>query len=222
MHPHIIEFAREKTEIARRLNSGECGCGYYEAASVISNVLSGISAVLWPRVDGIDRKRFVELLVNYTDPGLRASYISIPLLERQLIQSGNDNNKEIGGTLAKYEIVTGEDVDTPESRVPSLFPTLERKRIREFSYSNLLYKEVRCGVVHKYSLGKSSSSFPLTSRETFVSYVSMDTDDYKGRRIHFHFDWMANLVLSAAKCVSIVETEFPLPEPSSWWVEGKQ
>lgn len=229
MHQHIMEFARNKVEIARRLNAGECDCDYYEASSILSGLISAISALMWPRQDGIDRMRFVELLVNSMDHELRGTHISIPLLSKGLLQSKTRNEQDWGDMLrVKFlpplddQIVTGDEVDMPECDVLSVCPELAKRRIRDFSYSNLLYREVRCGIVHNYCLGNSTLPFSLTSREADISYVNMNIDGHRDRRIHFHFDWIAKLVLSVANSAAETEVEFPLPEPSSWWVEGKR
>src|SRR5438874_11300841 len=82
-------YVKHKLDMAGRLGSGECGGEYSDACVLISALLSGIAADLFPGT-GMDRRRFVETWVRYARPDLGASNISVPLLARRLRRKGED------------------------------------------------------------------------------------------------------------------------------------
>src|SRR5215211_6782357 len=84
----IILGVRERVAVAKRLNEGECGGFYGDAILILSAILSGLAADLWPG-KGKDRKRFVELWATHARPDLNPNLISVPLL-REDIQKSRD------------------------------------------------------------------------------------------------------------------------------------
>lgn len=66
---------QERIELAKRLNEGECGGYYGDAMLILSAVLSGLAADLWPG-KGKDRRRFAEAWATLSSPELNAGAIS--------------------------------------------------------------------------------------------------------------------------------------------------
>ena len=193
---------------------------------IVAAVLSGLAADLWPG-DGIDRKRFVELWVQYGQNIPSATFVSLPLLTQWLDGEGRQgearrveaSRPEMFGPGYSTRVVTGTEVDMPEDQVLSVCPTLNRAEVRPFAYPTVFYKEVRCGLMHEYRFGSRASDWAMTMRTSEVSYFNMaDGLDGTRRLIHFDLPWLTDLVLSIARAVEPDTKKAPLSLPGSWWL----
>lgn len=63
------EFVEGKLALAESLAAGNSGGGAEDAMLVVSALLSATAAVLWPKRDRTDRKRFVELGIQTSSFG---------------------------------------------------------------------------------------------------------------------------------------------------------
>lgn len=223
----ISEFILKKAAVAKSLNEGECGGTYAEAAIIFSSIISGIASEAWPGRN-IDQFRFVETCVKFTSANAPINKISIPLLIEDLYTKGDMNavkviKKRFQKAFSQFPgtdalVITGEDVDLSEDEALAEITT-DRKLLRESSYANLFYKEVRCAYAHEYQLGKRASYPSMTRRSADVSYINrLDADT--NRLIHFSFNWMENLVLSIVNYFKENPQDFPLSKPSQWWLES--
>lgn len=218
----LQQFVEHKISVAEALNRGECGGSYFDATILICSVLSGIAALLWPG-KRIDHKRFVELLVAYCDDQLQTKYISTALLVQSFESASEQKKIEAANRIrGKYLppwdrlVITGDDADGPEDDLLPECPGISRKEIREFSYPNLLYLEVRNSLVHEYRLGKSVSSWPMADRVANVSYVNAS-----GKRlIYFYFPWLIQLCRTIANSVENQVCNSPTARPQNWWLDG--
>src|SRR5215204_1868901 len=97
----VIAYAMQKVALAKHLNEGECGGYYGDGILILSALLSGLAADLWPG-KGKDRNRFVEIWARYADPKLKPNRISVPRLlaalgeeeEHELKQKVRNTNPE--------------------------------------------------------------------------------------------------------------------------------
>lgn len=232
MEPLTLEgFAEHRIGIALRLGRGEAGAGYLEGFILLSALISGLAATAWPG-RGIDQKRFVELLVRFSDPGLRVTRVSVPLLLRDLKRRSDATAAYEGlvrsrpghfGDPNDVVVLTGDDVDqSPEvACANSGLPLLE---VRAYSYATILYRQARNSALHEYILHEDVTSHPMTFRPTPISYsnlidkiVPADEDWGIRRLIHFDLEWIAALARSAAKHVVV---DSPHAKPATWWLEG--
>lgn len=224
----VMSFIEARVAVAMALDEGQCGGSYIDACILISSIVSGIAAKLWPG-KGIDYKRFVELWVQYTDPDLAPTMISIPLLSRDLREKGNfdaANKIEAArpgmfGAGGACRVVTGIDVDFSEAEVQSICPQISLRDIRTYSYPAIFYREVRSSLVHEYNIGPSAHALPMTNRDTNVSYVNQLDSTVPSRlprrRIHYHMPWLALVVRSLAE-KSINHFDQTISKPASWWL----
>lgn len=223
-----MSFIEARVAVAMALDEGQCGGSYVDACILISSVISGIAAMLWPGRN-IDYKRFVELWVQYADPILEPNMISIPLLCGYLREKGNFDTANrleaerpgmfgIGGAC---RVVTGSDVDFSEADVQNICPQLSLYDIRTYSYPAIFYREVRSSLVHEYNIGPRAHALPMTSRETNVSYVNQLDSSVLSRlprrRIHYHMPWLAQVVRSLAE-KSTKHFGQTIPNPANWWL----
>lgn len=72
-----LDFVERKIGTAVMLDDGQCNGSYSDACVLLSSLISGIAAELWPG-DGIDRARFIELWIRYADPTLRRITLAYP------------------------------------------------------------------------------------------------------------------------------------------------
>jgi hypothetical protein len=215
-------WAEKKTNIALRLNGGECSGSYGEAVIILCTVLSAFAAEVWPG-ERKDRARFVELLKEFAPLKYKVTRISIPLLIAYLKDNQRTKESEvIRDSFLKGDpslVLTGDDIDRSETEIMMLCNTLEIKDLRYHSYANLLYTEVRSGYAHEYKTGKLTDPWPMTKKESFISYVNWACKP--DRHIHFHVSGIAKLVLSIAEAIDTIGTTLPRNDPQNWWIYGK-
>jgi|GEM_PF-3007902 len=217
-------FAKRIISVAEQLDAGACGGSYAEACILVSALVSGISADLWPGT-GNDQRRFTETWVRYADPALHSTLVSLPLLYAELLQRGQRSEADLLARISSVplgkdaRIVTRDDVDRDEPTVVGACTSLSFKDVRRFSYPSIFYRLFRSGLVHEYQLSGRATSSPMTTRPAHVSY-SNHIDRPSGRRIHFHFSWLAALAESIATNASSDVSQRPLPSPTRWWTDG--
>jgi hypothetical protein len=222
------DWVLEKCEIAAALSRGEAGGTYPESAILVCAALSALSAEVWPG-RGIDRKRFIELLVRLAPSTTTTSTrISVPLLVRHLFAAGDDSNaavlKKSLLDFSPTRIVVGPEVDRGEAELLAACPSLDLKTIRLHSYACLLYEEVRSSYAHEYRPGSRADSWAMTKYEgQAVSYVNRLLErgaSETGRFIHFHIEWLRLMAVELASTVDALAPTIPRSLPVDWWIEG--
>jgi hypothetical protein len=219
-------WVEDKRAIAERISRGEAGGGYPEAVILICAALSALSAELWPG-RGIDKSRFVELLVRLGPHSAYCKTISVPLLVQFLADSKRTTE---AGTLGRElgfphfsRVLTGPEIDASEDEILRSCPSLEIKDLRRCSYASVLYQEIRSSYAHEYQPGENAESWPMTMKpDQRVSYINrlVDAEKLKVQRlIHFHVEWLGELATGLAASVD-AEEAVPRPLPVQWWSEG--
>jgi hypothetical protein len=216
------EWIQKKNEIALNLADGQCGGSYGEAAIILCAALSALAADVWPG-RGIDRVRFSQLLKDFAPNYLNVTRVSIPLLTGYLRTNGrNVESDAIQKVFLAYDpsrILTGDDVDKSETELLAVCPTLSLQELREHSYANLLYGEIRSGYAHEYRPGQRADSWPMTQRkDATISYLNWVDDP--DRHIHFHVRWISDLALAVGQAVDAAASSLPRNAPQQWWVHG--
>jgi len=184
--------------------------------------LSALAAEVWPGMN-IDRRRFVQFLKRFAAPGLNATSISVPILAASLRRRRKRGPlKRLRQAYLNYnpsQVLTGRDVDGSEREIFLVCPSLKRKEVRECSYANLLYRELRSGYVHEYRPRGKTVSWPMTrDRDSHVSYFNWINDP--DRYIHFHVTWLSALTTTSARAVDEISHRLPLRKPRRWWIDG--
>lgn len=216
------EWASKKQKLALELSRGACGGSYGEAVLILCAALSALAAEVWPGVN-IDRRRFVQFLKQFAAPELSATLISVPILAASL------RSKQKRGPLERLkqayldydpsQVLTGQEVDRSEEEILSVCPSLGLKEVRDCSYANLLYRELRSGYVHEYRPTGKTVSWPMTQdKKAHVSYFNWIHDP--DRHIHFHVGWLSALTTTSARAVDDISHRLPLRKPRRWWIDG--
>ena len=216
------KWATEKCAIALDLARGKCGGSYGEAVLILCTALSAMAAEAWPG-PGIDRKRMVQLLRRFAPDNLRSTLISVPILVWALRKKRKRGSAaRVRKAFLNYQpslLVTGDNVDRTERQIIQVAPRLKPRELREFSYANILYRELRSPYVHEFRPGKRVTSWSMIGAEdAHVSYVNWVHDP--DRHIHFHVDWLAELVKGTAIAMDEVGGKMPLRKPRRWWIGG--
>ena len=217
-----LAWMNGKTSLARHLADGECGGAYAEAVIILVAAISAIAADSWPGA-GIDRKRFVQLLIDSGDPRFQASRISVPLLLGNCRDSGQAVEEHtLRSRFMDYpssQVLSGSHVDQNELTILTVCPALSRPNVRRFSYANLFYTEVRSTLVHEYRFGRKADPVTMLEDEApdAVSYGNWWGE--KDRHIHFPIEWVCGVASSVAGNVDMNASNTPLPAPSKWWLE---
>ena len=219
----FTNWVKKKIKIASKLNDGELGGGHAESMIILSTVISALSSMVWPG-ENIDRKRFIELLKKFTNTTPETTRISIPLFVNELRNTSRNKEADIfQNEFMNYghtRVLNCDEVDKTEDEIIMICSNLNSQEIRKFSYANILYQEVRCNYIHEYYSGKRADPFPMTRKNNAcVSYINWVNDPY--RHIHFHFDWIKEIILTVANALDNFEETLPLKYPESWWIEGK-
>lgn len=219
MSNYYLQSVTKKLGIAKKLNNGELGASYYEALLIISGVLSATSRILWPG-ENFDKKKFVELLIKYNHTENDFSTVSIPILNESKFLTKEQDEILLKDYNQKSfsQVFIGSEIDLPENAIVSLCPDINLKKLREYSYGSLFYKYVRSSIVHEYSLSEFASSYPMTTRSDFVSYIN--NIEYPFRRICYHFENLFEVVNNIALEVSLIIENTPIKEPANWWLDG--
>ena len=225
-----LKFVERKIETAIMLDEGKCNGSYSDACILLSALISGIAAELWPGDDRIDRRRFIELWTRYCGVELQANRISIPLFRRYLLKN---NRTEAAAVLEQQRpeilglscrLLCGTDVDMSEPDLLKLPINLKRAEVRRYSYPAIFYRHVRSNLVHEYKVSDDAADHFATRRDADVSYLNMlDVDglDRSRRLIHFHVGWLAKAVRSIATNVAtLVDNYTTLPRPAKWWIDA--
>ncbi|MDD5529517.1 MAG: hypothetical protein PHX21_05745 [bacterium] len=231
-----LDWIVSKIKIAEQLNSGECNGGYPEGIIILCSIINAISSNLWPNSEEhkqVDKKRFIELLVKYSDATLNANFISLRILYQDKIDNGDFDSADL---LLNYfpllnsneyfsRILAGQDIDKADTDIKAILPSLLLKDIRKYSYACLFYTQVRCGYFHEYNLNGLADDYPMSTREVPVSYTNqlVTKSGKKIHRIYFSFDWVKQIIISVLEKKTIIDTldkNKTLPYPDKWWIEG--
>lgn len=222
------KYVDHKLQLARRLGNGDCGGTYSDACILTAALLSGISADLWPGT-GRDRRRFVELWVQYAPAALAPSNVSVPLLVRRLRDSGRHNEADqvsrvrprAFGPGRDAKVLVSDDVDVAEGDIIAACSTLSLKDVRARSYPVVFYEHIRSTLIHEYHLDNVAVGVPMTERHAAaISYSNISAGHGIERRIHFHLDWLLELAAGIADSAKLDITKRPLEAPGRWWIQG--
>lgn len=226
----ILDVIERKVQVAQALAQGDCGGSYSDACLLLSGMISGIAADLWPG-EGIDKKRFVEVWVQYADQSLSPLLVSTPLLVGRLRQDGRTREAQSIEALRPHtfgpgyqtRVVTSVEVDLPEGGILAACPQLTLKEVRAYAYPTVFYQHVRSTLVHEYHLGDAATTWPMTGREATVSYANVMDWKHSSkqyRQIHYHISWLIEVVRSVAAGSDPPLKSAPLAHPNRWWLEG--
>ena len=171
----VREWYQSRLDIADSIVT-EFGVGGQIDAEILSCcTLSTLAARIWPKER--DRRRYIQLLVDFAPDRAEVSRISVPKLQERLKSVGDTASAERleSHFLENLEgrILVGAEVDQSEETLNRLLPSVSSKLLRESSYAGIIYIDLRCGLVHEYSLDPNMTGFGLSRRQDVPSYVEL-------------------------------------------------
>jgi hypothetical protein len=223
------EFFQSKIELGRLVIKEMGEQAEPDAEIILCCALSGLAAILWPGT-GIDRQRFIQMLVDFdfSQPSANLRQISIPVLASQLRDEG-DVSSAIN-LKAKFfpghpsEFFDPKVVDQDEATVSAVSNSLSLKTIRRASYASIIYTDLRCALVHEYNLSENMTSFNLFDIHNAPSYLHMNFEDGRTRMLlHLPFGYLVDALTNITEALFAywrTSSSLEKPRPLSWWADG--
>jgi hypothetical protein len=204
-------FLRKRVELARTLATDNPLADYSDVVLVVTAVLSACASIRWPG-KGVDRRRFVELLVKNSPEDFRLSWVSIPaLINRGSIRESD--TPYAGGNSTR--IFRDDEIDLPFQDVRTRYPSVPQDQVRKYSYASLIYDWLRCGYAHEYHAHEDIITVPPSRKNARVSYIGRWTSESSKRMVALHLDYL--LEIADYHVCALPETEDP--RPSVWWLD---
>jgi|SRR5271157_4629059 len=221
------QFFRSKLELAKFLVVEKGDQAELDAEILLCCAISGLAAILWPGT-GIDRQRFIEFLVEYSQSTSNLQLISTPVLASQLRDMGDTSSaihlsrKFFPGNPS--EEIKPMQVDQGETMVVATLSSVDLKVIRRASYASIIYNDLRCALVHEYSISPYITNFNLFGTHATLSYTNMTLEDGQSRRLlHIPFQYLADVLDGTAQAVFAYwskSSQWERPRPALWWTDG--
>lgn len=227
-------------EIAEKYNE-------VEAEILLCCAVSGLIAKVWTG-EGIDKCRFIEFLIDSV-PSIKT--ISVPVLvaglrkknllldAQKIIQQFYPNSSSL--------VVTCSQIDQQEDNILQII-SITKKELRKSSYGGIIYKDLRCGLVHLYNLPEHMSAWGMSQNKNEPSYVNkmilQDEQKVKDfaeknnmeismahvilsenvKQLYIPYEYLCNVLSSSANKL-FTEWDsagsYEKIKPSTWWIEGK-
>lgn len=224
-----------------------------------------------------DKKRFVQFLIEYSSAlHPPVDTISVDLLIRQLLNGSRPDEANIlikqffhseyayfskspphyydnspqdiqyaPGTLSK--IYHPHEIDASEEKILELAPALQRREIRKCSYANIIYSDLRSGLVHEYEPTGNVAEFGWNRSGDRLAYINNlimpSEEDVKAfanqykieiqeardslsqtqRRLYFPYEYIRDALTGAANSLFAYwrnTSELSRTEPTNWWMDG--
>ena len=229
-------WIKSKIKIAECLCKGGCNGSYDDAVLILCGALSGVASDLWPSAlspkQGIDKMRFVELMVKHSKSNPHPELISVPLLyitrSKDPLQKDNAHVIEQqfkslnlwSGPLGT-RIITCKDYHLSDKDAQSLLNGLPLQEIRKYSYAYVFYDQLRCGYVHEGKPRKMATTgrMGMSRRNPKIEYLLEDHVNII-HKICFSFDWIKEMVLSISDIYEELDADSPATKPTKWWLDG--
>lgn len=210
-------FLEGRISLVSRLLANDPEVAYADLMLILTAVLSACAAVRWPisqKGEGIDKVRFVELLVTASPQDARAGYVSVPALVRSgLVSEAQTPWNEPGRSTRIYK---GEETDCAFDSAVIAFPAVTKKDLKRHSYACLIYEWIRCGYAHEYCVSDWVTEVPPSRKHAQVSYIGR-ADRHLGivRMAHFHLDYLIDLAVHHVRTLP----DHALVRPTEWWLK---
>lgn len=165
-----------KLHIANRLATRKDPPAEAEAQIILCCAVSALAALMWPG-EYLDKKRFVQFLVEFCPETADLRFISIPILAERLASSKRGPQAAILRSMyfprLDTKVVDASEIDQEESVVRHLIPDVPLRTIRDSSYASIIYSDLRCGLIHEYRLSRHLSSFGMSTNTNQPSYANI-------------------------------------------------
>ena len=206
-------FLQDRIRLVRDLLTSGPEVAYGDLVLILCAVMSACAAARWPG-EGIDRKRFLELLVRHSKPDHRTVWVSVPAL----ISSGVlcESRTPYGDVGNADRIYRDHEIDLPLGDAMLRYSDIDERKLRKHTYAGLIYEWLRCGYAHEYCPHGSISTMPASRFPARVSYIGRYDGGTLTRMVTFHLDYLIELTEHHVANLAIS----PMTRPTQWWSDG--
>lgn len=193
-----------------------------DAQVILCALIGAVSNILWPTVER-DRVKYIETLVKYSAANPSVTTISIPILINQFPDV--EALKILDPSNHECEVLMANQIDRPEAEFAAKVPNLGSKQIRDASYANILYKQLRCGLLHSYEIqGILNPDGWLNPEELHYSFHESSLGEQK-RLLYLPYKYIREIAISVLNGVAVEwerteHWEMSTSTPEYWWIEG--
>jgi len=195
--------------------------------------LAGVSSKLWIG-ERIDRFKFIQLLIEYCSIYPHPSKISIPALMLEFKEQPEE--KLIRAAFWNYpahQCVSANLADKNEYQIRSVFPNLPLSKIRNASYAAIIYKDLRCGLIHSGELDSRliDKRFPIPdepyyiNRTTKFEFKDNQLKDDSSPVLYLPYSYLREVTKSTIEAVfdaweKSSSYKQDKAHPAQWWIQG--
>ncbi len=208
------EFLLDRIRLVRELLESDIEIAHSDIGLILCSVLSACAAERWPG-RGIDRARFIELLVTHSRADMRADWICVPAL----IVNGHvvESDTPYGAGGQSTRIFRGDEIDLDLNACRSKYSNVSVRDCKSCSYAALIYGWLRCGYAHQYAPHVNITHYPPSRHNARVSYIGRGTPDGGlTRMVSFHLDYL--IALTEYHADNVAST--PDSNPAEWWINA--
>lgn len=207
----MSKFLLGRVNLVRQLIESELPWHYADCALILCTVLSACSSRRWPG-KGIDRRRFIELLIRHSPADAHADWVSVPALIAVGLLRDEDTPYGPGGT----RIYTDEEIDLPLDKAVIQYPQVDGHALKRHTYAALIYEWLRCAYAHEYAGHENTTAFQPSSRDARTSYIGRGLHGGGLTRIvSFHLPYLIDLTEHHAGDAEAAA----LTPPAKWWID---
>jgi len=210
------EFLLDRIRLVRELLESDIEIAHSDIGLILCSVLSACAAERWPG-RGIDRARFIELLVRCSPADMHADWICVPALivNGHVDEAGTPYGPTDSGHSTR--IFRDSEIDLDLTACQSTYRNVSVRDCKSCSYAALIYGWLRCGYAHQYSPHTNISHYPPSRHNARVSYIGRTTRTGGiTRMVSFHLDYLIAVTKYHADNVAASHQN----APSEWWINA--
>lgn len=208
------EFLLGRIDLVNQLRDNSLIVSYAELVLILTSVISACAAFRWPKKNGGDRKRFVELLAVYSPADFHCAYVCVAgLIQKKCL---TEAETPWGQSGMSTRIFSDEEIDLDLEEARRTYPRVSLKDLKNNSYAVLIYERLRCAYVHEYAMTEATIEEPVSSIPVRVSYIGRRPflgEDIQ-RVAYFDLDYLIKIADYHVNSLP----ERPEQEPSEWWI----
>ena len=185
---NMSKYLEGKIRLVNELIDSNVRVGYEDLVLILCTVLSACASGRWPG-PRIDRKRFVELLIEHSPPDLHTSWISVPALVNKNLVRESDTPYARDNT----RIFRDEEIDLCLPDAVKVYPRIDPRNLKRCSYAALIYDWLRCSYAHEYRADEHITQVAASRHSARVSYIGRRHGNGIRRMASFHLGYLISL-----------------------------
>jgi hypothetical protein len=207
----VRQFLEDRVRLVRELLDSNISVAYGDIVLILSAVMSSCAAARWPG-RGIDRRRFVELLIQRSSPDSHTNWVCVPALINARLVAEADTPY---GPGENTRIFRDDEIDIELTAAQSKYSSVSLVDLKRCTYAVMIYEWLRCGYAHEYCPHGNITHVPPSRYNARLSYIGRGTQNGMKRMISFHLDYLIGLAQHHASNYS----DSPEPTPGQWWID---